>query len=61
MNGNIKIEENIKKKNRENNKNNIKVHFSNGELFEMMKEDDENYNILEDYKEDDGTDSDYDY
>ena len=61
MNGNIKIEENIRKRNKENNKNNIKVHFSNGELFEMMKEDDENYNILEDYKEDDGSDSDYGY
>ena len=61
MSGNIKIEENIKKRNKENNKNNNKVHFSNGELFEMMKEDDENYNILDDYKEDDGSDSDYGY
>ena len=56
MDGNIKIEEkNINK----TNKNSAKVHFSNSNLFELMKDDDINYNILDDYKEEDGTDSDY--
>ena len=58
MSGNIKIEEkNINK----TNKNSSKVHFSNSNLFELMKDDDINYNILDDYKEDDGSDSDYGY
>jgi hypothetical protein len=61
--GNIKIDENINannNKNKENNKNSSKVHFSNEELFETMKDDDINYHIIYDYKEDDGSyDSEY--
>ena len=59
MDGNYKIEDiagNVKN----NKKNTSKVHFNNEILFEMMKEDDDNYNALDDYKEDDGSgDSDY--
>ena len=56
MDGNLKIDENITNK---NNKNSTKVHFSNANLFELMKDEDVNYNILDDYKEDDDSDSDY--
>ena len=54
MDGNINIDdESLRNKN--NNKNNSEVE----QLFEMMKEDDINYHNLDDYKEDDGSDSDY--
>ena len=59
MDGNYKMDE-IDISNKNINKNNdTKIHFSEN-LFEMMKEDDDNYSALDDYKEDDGSDdSDY--
>ena len=61
--GNLKIDETINnnnKSNKENKINSIKVHYSNEELFETIKDEDINYNILNEYKEDDGSyDSDY--
>ena len=63
--GNIKLDEieniNINNKdNKENKKNSLKVQFSNKDLFETIKDEDINYNIFYDYKEDDGSyDSEY--
>ena len=63
--GNIKLDEieniNINNKdNKENKKNSLKIHCSNKDLFETIKDEDINYNIFYDYKEDDSSyDSEY--
>ena len=57
------MDENIKN-NTENNsindrdtkRSSSKVHFANDQLFEMMNEEDDNYYILDDYKEDNSND-----
>ena len=55
MDGNINIDaESLRNKN-----NNYQNSSEGQQLFEMMKEDDMNYHILDDYKEDDGSESDY--
>ena len=54
MDGNINCDEYINNKKDKDNKNH-KVHFQNDQLFEMMKKDDADYNILADYKEVDGS------
>ena len=52
--GNIKIDETINI-NKEYKNNSSKAHVSNVELFETIKDEDINYNIIYDYKEDDGS------
>ena len=54
MDGNINCDEYINNKKDKGNKNH-KVHFQNDQLFEMMKDDDVDYNILEQYQEVDGS------
>ena len=59
MDGNVDIEdynENIKKS--KNNKKKNKVHFTTEDMFEFIKEDDTNYNIFKEYREDDNSDDD---
>ena len=59
MDGNVDIEdynENIKKS--KNNKKKNKVHFTTEDMFEYIKEDDTNYNIFKEYREDDNSDDD---
>ena len=56
IDGNVNIYEN---NNKPKNGKLPKVHFSNEEMFENIKEDDAYYNSFKDYKED--SDDDYDY
>ena len=60
MDGNFNIYEN-ENNNKIKNGKQSKVHFSNEEMFENIREDDVYYNAFKDYREDDDSDDDYDY
>ena len=58
IDGNVIIHEN---NNKPKNGKQPKVHFSNEEMFENIKEDDAYYNSFKDYKEDSDDDCDYEF